>query len=94
MVRLPHTSEVVARGKRLGVLLRNARGARSIADVAASAAVSPETLRKIETGRLVTPSFATVAAVAGALGLSLDDLAAQWNAGGAENAAGAERGAA
>jgi hypothetical protein len=31
-------------------------------------------LRKIETGRVATPSFPTVAAVAQVLGLSLDEL--------------------
>ena len=41
-------------------------------DVALDAGVSPETLRKIETGRVATPSFPTVAAIACVLGLSLD----------------------
>ena len=41
-------------------------------DVALDASVSPETLRKIETGRVATPAFPTVAAIAGVLGLSLD----------------------
>ena len=45
-------------------------------DVAAAAGVSAETLRKIETGRAPTPAFFTVAALAHALGLSLDILAA------------------
>jgi len=39
---------------------------------ALEARVSPETLRKIETGRVATPAFSTVAALADALGLSLD----------------------
>jgi len=56
--------------------LRDARAGRSIVEVASAAAVSPETLRKIETGRLAAPSFATVAKVAHALDLSLDDVAA------------------
>ncbi len=43
-------------------------------DVAASAGISAETLRKIETGRAPTPAFFTVAALAGALGLSMDEL--------------------
>ena len=76
MVRLPHSPETITRGRRLGAFLRQARGDRSILDVALVAGVSPETLRKIETGRLVTPSFAIVAAVAAALDLSLDDIAA------------------
>jgi transcriptional regulator with XRE-family HTH domain len=45
-------------------------------DVAAAAGVSAETLRKIETGRAPTPAFFTVAALAAALDLSLDALAA------------------
>lgn len=43
-------------------------------DVALAAGVSPETLRKIETGRIATPSFGTVAAVAAVVGLSLDEV--------------------
>jgi len=35
-----------------------------------------ETLRKIERGRVPTPAFFTVAAVAGAVGVSLDTLSA------------------
>jgi len=72
MVRLPLTPAEVARGKRLGALLRQARGARSMLDVALDAGVSPETLRKIESGRVATPAFSTIAAIADVLGLSLD----------------------
>ncbi|MEU1351724.1 helix-turn-helix transcriptional regulator [Streptomyces sp. NPDC005775] len=72
MVRLPLTPEEVERGQRLGALLRLARGERSMLDVALAARVSPETLRKIETGRVATPAFPTVAAIADVLGLSLD----------------------
>jgi transcriptional regulator with XRE-family HTH domain len=43
---------------------------------AARAGISAETLRKIETGRAPTPAFFTVAAVARALGLSMDEIAA------------------
>ncbi|MER6334217.1 helix-turn-helix domain-containing protein [Streptomyces sp. NPDC014983] len=75
MVRTPLTPEEHARGERLGRLLREARGDRSMADVAAAAGVSAETLRKIETGRAPTPAFFTVAALAGVLGLSMDELA-------------------
>ncbi|GLX47459.1 transcriptional regulator [Streptomyces hygroscopicus subsp. hygroscopicus] len=76
MVRTPLTPEEHERGERLGRLLREARGDRSMVDVAAAAGVSAETLRKIETGRAPTPAFFTVAALAGALGLSMDELAA------------------
>lgn len=57
-------------------MLRRVRGERSMVEVAAAAGVSAETLRKIETGRAPTPAFFTVAALAHALGVSLDDLAA------------------
>lgn len=43
-------------------------------EVAVTAGISPETLRKIETGRIATPSFAAVVAVTRALGLSLDEV--------------------
>lgn len=72
MVRVPLTPAEMERGRRLGAALRRARGDRSILDVALAARISPETLRKIETGRVATPAFSTVAAVAGVLGLSLD----------------------
>ncbi|GAA3959225.1 helix-turn-helix transcriptional regulator [Gordonia caeni] len=77
MVRLPLTVGEIERGQRLGALLRLARGERSILAVALEADVSPETLRKIETGRVATPSFPTIAALAQVLGLSLDELWAQ-----------------
>ncbi|SHN14456.1 Helix-turn-helix domain-containing protein [Streptomyces yunnanensis] len=57
------------------MLLRTARGERSMVEVAAAAGLSAETLRKIETGRAPTPAFFTVAALAGTLGLSLDEVA-------------------
>ncbi|MEU5523663.1 helix-turn-helix transcriptional regulator [Streptomyces sp. NPDC047860] len=75
MVRTPLTPEERERGERLGRLLRETRGDRSMAEVAARAGISPETLRKIETGRAPTPAFFTVAALAGVLGLSMDALA-------------------
>ncbi|MFB7272560.1 helix-turn-helix domain-containing protein [Streptomyces sp. NPDC056244] len=75
MVRTPLTPQERERGERLGRLLREARGARSMVEVAAVAGLSAETLRKIETGRAPTPAFFTVAALAGALGLSMDEIA-------------------
>ncbi|MFE7752537.1 helix-turn-helix domain-containing protein [Streptomyces sp. NPDC057428] len=74
MVRNPLTPEERLRGERLGEVLREARGGRSMVAVAADAGISAETLRKIETGRAPTPAFFTVAALAGALGLSMDEL--------------------
>jgi transcriptional regulator with XRE-family HTH domain len=75
MVRPPLSPTDRDRGERLARLLREARGERSIVAVAAAAGVPAETLRKIESGRVPTPAFFTVAAVAGALGVSLDELA-------------------
>ncbi|SFA79627.1 Helix-turn-helix domain-containing protein [Amycolatopsis marina] len=74
MVRVPLTDAERARGERLGAVLRAARGARSMAEVATEAGISVETLRKIETGRIPTPAFFTVAAVAEAVDLPLDNL--------------------
>ena len=76
MVRTPLTPWERERGERFGALLRQARGNRSMTEVAAAAGVSAETLRKIETGRAPTPAFFTVAALAAALQVSLDELAA------------------
>ncbi|MFD1831260.1 helix-turn-helix domain-containing protein [Streptomyces desertarenae] len=77
MVRLPLTPAEVARGQRLGALLRRARGNRSMLEVALDARVSPETLRKIESGRVATPAFPTIAAITDVLGLSLDAVWAE-----------------
>ncbi|WP_275002459.1 helix-turn-helix domain-containing protein [Promicromonospora iranensis] len=79
MVRLPLTPADIERGQRLGALLRRARGERSMLEVALDARVSPETLRKIESGRVATPAFPTIAAIAEVLGLSLDAVWAEIN---------------
>ncbi|MFF2843361.1 helix-turn-helix domain-containing protein [Paenarthrobacter sp. NPDC057981] len=79
MVRLPLTPAEAERGQRLGSLLRRARGTRSMLEIALDARVSPETLRKIESGRVATPAFPTVAAIADVLGLSLDEVWAEIN---------------
>lgn len=77
MVRLPHTPAEVERGERLGALLRRVRGERSMLAVALDAGVSPETLRKIESGRVATPAFSTIAAIAAVLEISLDAVWAE-----------------
>lgn len=79
MVRLPLTPAEIERGQNLGALLRRARTDRSMLDVALAAGISPETLRKIETGRVATPAFSTIAAIVTVLGLSLDDVWATIN---------------
>jgi len=75
MVRPPLTPAERDRGRRLGALLRAARGHRSPAEVAAASGVSPEALRKIESGRVPPPAFSTVTALARPLALPLDELA-------------------
>jgi transcriptional regulator with XRE-family HTH domain len=75
MVRPPLTALDHERGRLLGAALREARGSRSMVEVAAAAGIAVETLRKIESGRVPTPAFFTVAALAGVLGLGLDELA-------------------
>jgi hypothetical protein len=65
-----------ARGRRLGAALREARGDRSMVEVSLAAGIPVETLRKIETGRIATPAFFTVAALGSVLGLDLASLAA------------------
>jgi transcriptional regulator with XRE-family HTH domain len=74
MVRPPLTPEDRARGARLGALLREARGARTMTEVAIVSGVSVDALRKIESGRVPTPALFTVAALAAALWLSLDAM--------------------
>lgn len=75
MVREPLSADQIERGRALGALLRQARAGRTMVDVARCAGISVETLRKIEGGRIPSAGFFTVAAVAGTLGMSLDELA-------------------
>src|ERR1700733_7427662 len=74
MVRPPLSHLEHARGERLGLLLRQARGPRSMAEIAARSGVPAETLRKIETGPIATPPFFTLAPLAPPLGLSLEEI--------------------
>ena len=74
MVRTPLTEQERARGLALGELLREARGDVPVREVAARAGLAEETVRKIERGAVPTPALFTVAALAGVLGLHLDDL--------------------
>ena len=74
MVRVPLTPEEHERGRRLGDVLRRARGPRPMTSVAAAVGMPVETLRKIESGRVPTPTFFTIAALAGELRLPLDAL--------------------
>ncbi|WP_073706843.1 helix-turn-helix domain-containing protein [Glutamicibacter sp. 0426] len=88
MVRLPLTPREIEQGKNLGALLRRARGERTILDIALVAGLSPETLRKIETGRVATPAFSTIAAIAAVLDLSLDSIWSSMNDAEPDRAAG------
>jgi transcriptional regulator with XRE-family HTH domain len=74
MVRVPLNEHERQRGELLGRTLRKARGKRSMVEIAAASGISTETLRKIEKGRIPTPAFFTVAAIADAVGVSLDEL--------------------
>ncbi|MFI9559432.1 helix-turn-helix transcriptional regulator [Nonomuraea endophytica] len=78
MVRQPLTPEQIEAGRRLGTLLRRARAERDLAEVAQAAGISPETLRKIETGRLPSPGFGTIVRLGEALNLPVQELAATW----------------
>ena len=78
MVRQPLTPEQVEAGRRLGALLRQARAGRDLTDVAHAAGISPETLRKIETGRLPSPGFGTIVRLSEALDLPVQEMAATW----------------
>ena len=78
MVRVPLSPEQVAAGQRLGALIRTARSGRDPEAIARAAGISPETLRKIEVGRIPSPSFGTVIGLCTALGMPLADAAEAW----------------
>jgi transcriptional regulator with XRE-family HTH domain len=78
MVRQPLTPEQIEAGRRLGALLRRARAGRDLAEVARAAGISPETLRKIETGRLPSPGFGTIVRLGEALDVPVQRLADSW----------------
>lgn len=82
MVRQPLTSEQIEAGRRLGALLRHARAERDLTEVAYAAGISPETLRKIETGRLPSPGFGTIVCLGEALNVPVQELAAIWRGNG------------
>ena len=78
MVRLPLSPEQVRAGERLGALIRSARAGRDPETIARNAGISPETLRKIEVGRMPSPSFGTVIGLCTALGMPLQDAVDAW----------------
>ncbi|MEB3369981.1 helix-turn-helix domain-containing protein [Saccharopolyspora mangrovi] len=81
MVRLPLTPDQVESGARVGKMLRDARAGRDAAEIARAAGISPETLRKIESGRLPTPAFGTVVGLCDALDLPVHEVAEVWRSG-------------
>lgn len=81
MVRPPLSKQDRERGSRLGEILRAARGDRTSVEVAAAAGISVETLRKIEHGRVPTPAFFTVVAIARVVDLPIEALCLEHAAG-------------
>lgn len=73
------TEEDRARGRELGALLQRARRTEGLTASAVSGRsdVPLDTVRAIEAGRVANPGFFTVAALARAVRLDLDDLAQQ-----------------
>ncbi|MBB2991387.1 DNA-binding Xre family transcriptional regulator [Mycolicibacterium iranicum] len=87
MVREPLSPEQLQAGRRLGALIRTARAGRPAEAIARAAGISPETLRKIEVGRMPSPSFGTVVGLCDALGLALQDAVEVWRGDGDEQIA-------
>ena len=87
MVRVPLSAEQIRAGQRLGALIRTARAGRAPEVIARDAGISPETLRKIEVGRLPSPSFGTVVSLCDALGLPLQDVVEAWRGDGGQRIA-------
>jgi DNA-binding Xre family transcriptional regulator len=79
MVRVPLSPEQVKAGQRLGALMRTARAGRDPELIARNAGISPETLRKIEVGRMPSPSFGTVIGLCHALDMPLQDAVDAWH---------------
>jgi DNA-binding phage protein len=79
MVRVPLSPEQLKAGQRLGALIRTTRDGREPELVAREAGISPETLRKLEVGRMPSPSFGTVIGLCNALGLPLQEAVDAWH---------------
>ena len=76
MSRKPLANSDRDHGRRLGLLIAAGRQERrqSAPDLAQESAVAVDTVRSLESGRVPTPAFLTVARLASALGMSLDEL--------------------
>lgn len=72
----------IAHGRHIGAVLarERERAEVSAAEIARASAVSLDAIRSLETGRVPTPGFLTVARLADALSISLDELHAQASA--------------
>lgn len=72
----------VAHGRHIGTALARARELAEVsaAEIATASTVSLDAIRSLENGRVPTPGFLTVARLADALSISLDDLHAQASA--------------
>ena len=66
-------------GRQLGRLIaaHRQRMGQSAPELARESSVAVDTVRSLENGRVATPGFLTIARLANALGLSLDELHAQ-----------------
>ncbi|MEV8373633.1 helix-turn-helix transcriptional regulator [Kribbella sp. NPDC056861] len=78
MVRPRVSEDDRASGRELGARLRESRlqAGLSAQALAEASEVSIDTVRSLEIGRVAAPSFMTIARIAGALGVSLDELLA------------------
>lgn len=72
----------VAHGRHVGAALARERERvdMSAAEIARTSEVSLDAIRSLETGRVPAPGFLTVARLADALSISLDELHAQASA--------------
>ncbi|WP_173154272.1 helix-turn-helix domain-containing protein [Phytohabitans suffuscus] len=63
-------------GRRLGRLIADRRERRQLSapDLARDSSIAVDTVRSLESGRVPTPAFLTVARLADVLDLSLDEL--------------------
>lgn len=76
MARKPLSAADADHGRRLGAYLGRVRSEAGLSAqaIATEAQLSIDTVRSVETGRVPTPAFLTVARLASVLGQSLDEL--------------------
>jgi transcriptional regulator with XRE-family HTH domain len=78
VARRANTNEELEHGRRIGKVIaqRREEAALSAPQLARQSDVAVDTVRSLERGRVGTPAFLTVAKLAAALKLSLDDIQA------------------